>query len=410
MGSILARLSTMGWQGLEHIESLTTDYEKDYVEVRTVDGRVLREVREPSSVEDSVPIDYKRVTWRPADLLMTMVTAWDEELEVEVFGNDDQLARRKGRPVVYLDQNIWVQISKAIYRPDSMPDPEVAPTLQLVERARHEEVILPISSAHWIETGPTYGQRRTQLAALMVGLSRGWIMRDPLLVAAAEMRALFVRPPGGSPPQVESVFTLDHQHLFGEWSSPYVSQDPDLPEELLRLIEALSGVNATLSVLLESERTEPEGVAAAMNWAAVHQDFGRYVVGKRRSSSDLRRFTLDAFLENLGHGLMDAADAAGLGTSDLQAWAQSRADEDLAQLPYLGRERELIHLRLLNTGDTWEPNDLVDVLYLSCAAGYADYVVCEKKTGDYLQRVSRNRPGGASVVTSIRELLAALEL
>ena len=386
---------------------MTTDFELNYVEVRTVDGRVFREERDPS-LSAGAGYDLKRVTWRPADLVMTMVTKWGEDLEVEVFGNDNQLARRRGRPVVYLDQNIWIQISKALNRPELVPQSEMAPTLQLVERARGKELILPISSAHWIETGSSYGRRRTQLATQMVALSRGWIMRNPLLVAASEMESLFRDLPAGNAPQVVSAFTLNHQDLFTEQPLRYVPRNPNLPPQSLRLIEILSGVNSTLAGLLEKERTEPEGVAAASRWASVHQEFGK-LASNRRNSADLREFTLDAFLANLGRGLAEAARNSGLAASDLQAWRQTRADSDFALLPYLGMQRELIHLRLMNTADVWEPNDLVDILFLTCAAAYADYVVCENKTGDYLQRAGRHRPGGAMVMTSVDELMTALE-
>lgn len=74
----------MGWNGFEHIESMTTDFELNDVEVRTVDGRVFRKEREPSSMPGDLTKGYKRVTWRPADLVMTLVTESGEELEVEV--------------------------------------------------------------------------------------------------------------------------------------------------------------------------------------------------------------------------------------------------------------------------------------------------------------------------------------
>lgn len=67
-----------------------------------------------------------------------------------------------------------------------------------------------------------------------------------------------------------------------------------------------------------------------------------------------------------------------------------------------------MHFRLVNADDHWDEHDLIDMMYFPCAAHYADYVVCEKKTGDYLQRVAHHRAEGATVVTSIRDLVAAL--
>ena len=174
------------------------------------------------------------------------------------------------------------------------------------------------------------------------------------------------------------------------------------------MIDALAAINATLAVLLEDERGPREGIGAASRWARVHQGFGHHLTSGQSSPSAMRRLTLDAFIANLGHGLTEAANEAGLGHSELQAWRTSRADDEIARLPYLGRQRELIHLRLLNPQDVWEVNDLIDVLYLTCATAYADYVVCEKKMADYLRRTERRLPGGAQVLTSVTDLMDAV--
>jgi len=46
--------------------------------------------------------------------------------------------------------------------------------------------------------------------------------------------------------------------------------------------------------------------------------------------------------------------------------------------------REVLHERHLNKGTVWRRNDLTDMVYLSCAAGYADFVVCERHMGNVL--------------------------
>jgi hypothetical protein len=216
------------WKGLEQIDAMTVDYEQDELWIRTIDGRVVRQSggARPSS-RPGGPFDFKRVTFRPADLVTTMLTTWDENLEVEVFDDDDQLRRRAGRCVIYLDQNKWVQIARAIHRPDRVHGPELDPTHRLIELAHAKKVILPISAGHWIETGPIDGERRLHLAAQMVGLSRGWIMRNPLLVRASELCALFTSQPDATIASItEAVFTLDaHQH-HAEPSPAYIPKDP----------------------------------------------------------------------------------------------------------------------------------------------------------------------------------------
>ncbi|PVC62026.1 hypothetical protein DBP15_32100 [Streptomyces sp. CS065A] len=61
-------------------------------------------------------------------------------------------------------------------------------------------------------------------------------------------------------------------------------------------------------------------------------------------------------------------------------------------LPFLGRVLEVTYARLRDPGDRWVNHDLNDLHFLACAAGYADHVVAEKKTGHLLQQAARSLP------------------
>lgn len=401
----------MIWSGLERIESTTVDYEEGYIEIRTVEGRVVRLPGGSwaASSEDG-PLDFKRVTFRPNDLVITMLTPRDEELEAEVFDSADLVERRAGRPVVYLDQNKWVQIALALHRPERVHGPELAATFRVIEMAHAKELILPISSGHSIEIGPLYGRRRLDIAVQMVGMSRGWIMTDPLRVRASELRALFGSLDDDSiGPIKQPVFTLDSRQFHAETPAPYLPTRPGLPPAAMLLVDALTSTQAVLAVLLENEGSPREGVDEASRWASLHQQLASHLATERASKQHLRTMTLLAFLSDLGDDLLHALHESGMTSSEYEHWLGERADGDIAQLPYLGRKRELVHRRLLNAQIKWGVNDLVDVLFLPCAAGYADYVVCEKQTGDYLQKVRGDRSGGARVFTSIAALIAALD-
>lgn len=297
---------------LDGILSLTIDYERDELRVVTDDGRVGIQAGAMSGPEG--PIDFRTVIFRPAEMTLEMVVPWGNRLEIEVFAHDDQSLRKSGRPVVYLDQNKWVQIALATYRPEGVrPLSELAPTLRIIDLARSRRVLLPISSGH-VETGPLWGRQRAHVASLMVGLSRGWVMRDPLRVAASEITRLFGNEPASGVEDAGAVFTLDAGALFAEPVPKYVPRDPALPPETVKLIDSLSSVQAVLAVLLENERTQdPVGVERARQWAAVHHAFAEQLARRRLSGQDRRRQTLNAFISDLGHGLTDIARAHGLG-------------------------------------------------------------------------------------------------
>ena len=89
------------------------------------------------------------------------------------------------------------------------------------------------------------------------------------------------------------------------------------------------------------------------------------------------------------------------------AWLQ-RADADVAAMPYLSRYRAVVFARLRNVGGISSGNDLTDLNYLCCAAGYADVVVGENRTiGDL--RTAPGVPAGAELATTLAEAVAVLE-
>jgi hypothetical protein len=61
-----------------------------------------------------------------------------------------------------------------------------------------------------------------------------------------------------------------------------------------------------------------------------------------------------------------------------------------------------------NTTQKWEPNHLIDIQFLACASGYADIVIGERQTIDYLQKVD-DAPTGAALAKTLPEGVALLD-
>ena len=215
--------------------------------------------------------DFKRVTLRPADLLLELTVPWGDVLEIEVYDQDDHVARRAGRPVIYLDQNKWVQLAQAVNAPDKLTTADLDAASVLVDMAEKHEVLLPLSSGHWIETGGLDRRWREHLATQMVGLSRGWVMRDPLRVTESEIGMTF-----GGTDRIPETFTLDSRGAPRSRSGRYVPKRGGLPADSVDLLNALTGVQSIMAVLLENERTtDAAGVQAAQRWAGVHAAFSQ---------------------------------------------------------------------------------------------------------------------------------------
>jgi hypothetical protein len=69
---------------------------------------------------------------------------------------------------------------------------------------------------------------------------------------------------------------------------------------------------------------------------------------------------------------------------------------------------ELFSQRFVDRSARWSRIDLIDMLYLACAAGHCDYVVCETRTGTQLRQIQRRQGKPKSVCTSLSSLVEAL--
>lgn len=396
---------------LSSIESTTMDYTDGHIEIRATDGLVFRFQKPdwPASLGPAAK-DFARAVFHPADSLLTLVTPSGVSLEIETLEGDDAGQQINGRAVVYLDQNIWVQIAQAVHSPGKVPKTELEPTRRLIELVTDRRLILPLSAGHAIEIEPLGGKWRTELALEMVRLSRGWVMFDPLRVRRNELddliRTLDVE---SNSARANPVFTLDTRTFFAEEAEPYRPTGTDLPPEAVFLIQALSGVQSLLATLLEDSSTPRGGIAESTQWASAHEALAGSLAADPKARFRLRSITLLAFLSDLGDDLLRALQEHSVTPPRFQEWVDARADGEIARLPYLGRMREVVHRRLANSQTAWGVNDLIDVPFLSCAAGYADYVVCEKHLAHHLKGVGHNLSGGAKVYSRCAPLIEDLE-
>lgn len=390
------------WDQFNGLLELTLDYENDaFVVVHADRGEFRRQNTGTPRL-----LDFKRATVRVPERTLVLVTPTENTVEVELYWFDDQRARLGARPVIYLDQNKWVQISRAINRPQQVqPALELDATLQVVEFARTKKVVLPLSSGHYIETGPLYDDRRRDLATLMVDLSAGWVMRDPLTVRMQELVVCFQAK--GYPACVrQPVFTLDPDALQTRMEIP---EEPD-PSSLDAVNRVFAGASARFAVLLENEAIHnPEGAAYTARWAAAQQGAADILRSDATVRLQARGFTLRAFLSDLGLHLTAACRSAGIDPDAFGDWLRGAPDDQIRHLPYLGRAREVHHQRLMNAQDRWRPNDLIDWLFLPLAAGYADHVVCENSHGHQLRRAGQAvNTAGAQIQSTFADLVPHL--
>lgn len=312
---------------------------------------------------------------------------------------------RAGRPTVYLDQNHWSTMAAARHGHRPIRSEEMQAAHALAELAQSGRVLLPVSAAHLVETTPLHGRPRVALAGTVLTLGRGWQMRNPLHIRVEEV----FRAVRGADPQAAEVFAPGADRFFGRAHSEPSAAPPRTPLE--QLASAVPTVLGLYDAVIDQEAIPDEGgvaKAAAESWARNFAELAVKLKEAAESIEVVRRVAYSNVLADMVDDIIRVAGAAKI--SPEKVFDRLVAEDDpVAAMPFLGQMRQMLFARLRNVGQRWESTDLMDIMFLSCAAGYADLVVGERQAIGYL-RQARSPAPPAELTTSLRGALRLLHM
>jgi hypothetical protein len=328
-----------------------------------------------------------------------------DEAIVELRSSERPLDElRAGRPAVYLDQNHWSTLAATRVGHRKVSAQEACAAERLAQLVEAKEILLPVSAAHLVETTPLYGERRTALAKTVLQLGRGWQMRNPLHVRVEEI----LRAVEGRLPVAADVFAPQADGFFG---SPEVLSEgtDDVGGSRADLATVLPRILGMYEAVVDAEAIPDEGgvaEAAAADWAGKYAGLAAQLHAVRESPEMVRRVANGNLIVDL---LDDVVRVAGLARTTPEEVINRLAtsQDPVSQMPFLAQMRQLLFARLRNKSQKWESNDLIDIVFLTCAAGYADIVVGERRTIGYLRQARTPRPS-ARFATSLHEAVALL--
>lgn len=346
----------------------------------------------------------KSTTWSPPLDAVAFETTDGDRLAFELprFDGADQL---EGRLVVYLDQNIWSRVSRAINNPAlASTEPEAQAAVELAELVRQRKVILPLSSGHYSETTAwSDNARRYQLGLTILRLSRGWQMRDPLVMRRQELRHALLKSICAEPVQRPlPPFTLQSNAATGRVGSVEV---PDyFPREAAHVTQSLTYLSSIVSTILDVDPIP--ATTKRIGWVQSNQTFSDWLDGETKRPGQQKRRSVDVLLfSDLSTEIAEEAHRAGMRPEQMSAWVHGSMFRDMNDMPILGMYRSIFQDRHLNVGTRWTANDLTDMIYLSAAAANADIVVAERHETAMLNQARRRLGRGAP---AYRHLTAAL--
>ena len=363
---------------------------------RTVSEPMPPELRPARSRISSTIFDWER-WW------IHSFTEFGDWIIAEGF-NPTALPAFHGRPAVYLDQNRWRTVADALVEPERIEDAdERSAARRIVYLASDDGIVLPLSTGHMVETAGLHSQRRYEVGVAMAKLSGGWQIRNPLDVWRHEATTTMAQRLGTMSEGASfHPITTEPGALFGSDTSLGLSPRAEDHEIFLAM---LTMPNTVLDVLVNPEAMAKDPLA---NWvdhhARITSQFHELAGSKhQRRGTARRRF----WNENINY--YTAAHRRLVDRGHFPMFSDRELETLLAASPMVGLLSELFIRRFIDHKVKWRRNDLIDMLHLSSAAGYADYVAAERHTGTQLRAAQQSLGRDVTVHASLSELVGALD-
>ncbi len=391
---------------LADIESMAMDRETSTSWIFMTDGTTVRGPLEPSPFSPSSTII--RTRYVPSTNRLFMETNRGDTIETELPTLQSS-APRAGRPVVYLDQRDWSLLAKVLFEPERVQkESDLEAATYLISLARARRIILPMSFAHLGETSKwRIRDRRYNLALTLTQLSRGWQMRYPIDVWQYELHQTFAsRFRNVILPPLE-VFTLEGCAIesTGTFQKLAISS-VGFPEEIEFVARATVCMMSYIDMVLDSEATVPTPIP---EWVDAFQLITDELAKEPKTSSQKRYILRFMLLKDIQLRVAEVAHQSGVTGSELETWVESHFEPDVPGMRCLGLWNEVFQAKHINSTTKWKTNDLTDMLFLTCAAGYADYVLAERSATSYLNQTAKRLGRSINVYSRIDDLIVELQ-
>lgn len=391
---------------LAGIESIVMDRATWVASIVMAGGVAVSMPLDPSPFSPSSTI--VRTRYVSSNNRLFMDTNRGDSIETDLPTLQDP-APRGGRPVVYLDQRDWSLLANALFDPVRVrSDRDRDAAAHLIALARAQKIILPMSIAHLGETSKWNDtDRRYRLALTLTQLSRGWQMRYPFDVWQYELHQTFASRFQHSTLPPLDVFTLEGCAIQSKGNFQKLPlSSARFPEDIKYVVRATVCMMSYIDSVLASEASPMNPIP---EWVDTFQLMTDELAKLPKNSSQKRYMLRCMLLKEIIPKVAESAHRYGVTVSQLETWFESHFTQDLRALGCLGLWNEVFQDKHLNATTRWSANDLTDMMYLTCAAGCADYVIAERSSRSYLNQAAKRLGRPIKVYSQIGELVVALQ-
>ncbi|HNY40863.1 MAG TPA: hypothetical protein PKJ41_10725 [Bryobacteraceae bacterium] len=315
----------------------------------------------------------------------------------------------------YLDQNKWIEIARAIFRPEIDPGARLM-ARQLLQAVEDGRLRIPISDVNIIESHRVGNmEQRQKLAAVFASYSRGWFLASRRTRLQHELDRTVCR-----------LFFPDHTYLderfdpfardvfwaFGDY--PYLAEATRVSQAVLLRITQSVAPEMLLSSLVgeidDNVRRNTLGRLTEMS-ADLIQKMQARRLRLRNEPADmyLRVYSALLLLDDQDH-LISALAGRGLSAEHFRSLPADRAAGFVDEVPCWDVERRIaVHVERQWSRDL-QQNDIDDVGVLTAAIPYCDVVVTEKLWSHVWGQIRPGCTNYKAVVTArLTDVLQMLE-
>ncbi len=289
---------------------------------------------------------------------------------------------------IYLDQNKWIDLGRAILRPDD--DNTYVEVAELIKnKVEKGEWIVPLSLIHFLETLARGNNRsREGLARVMEDVSRGYTIVPSMDVEQEEFHNKFAELHS-----FRATYPIEpiKEHLFGALGSnpPSIEfnreLDPDIETKIREVFSSAKKSNDLYkkymaNTLTDQEKDENEKMNLELveGWKQRQERISR-ITEKYR----YKWFLANQFVENFMKHLDYLMQTFKKNRDELIPGDILKCEEKVIALlegiPSLNVRIKLMYQLLRDINATVHRNDPKDVQFLSMAIPYTDVVITEKK-------------------------------
>ncbi len=376
------------------------DFQKETIQFVCQDGQIIKEELESRFIPKGSQIASSTFDWE--NWWIILITTKGDRIVSEGF-NPTAPPPLNGRPSVYLDQNRWRTVSDVLHDPMRVKDvAERRAAQDLIDLVDDGRIVLPLSTGHMLETAGLYGERRYEVGVTMAGLAGGWQVRHPLDIWKHEAELTIrghLRLLEGAP--VTYCVTTEPGALFGSDTTLSISDEMPDADKFLAML--------TMPCVILDELVDPELVPKHQlaKWVDHHLRITAQMHAQNVPKYERRKLARRRYWnENIGFYM--AAYQRLTRAADFPTYSDSELDGLLSSSPMVGLLSELFVRRFIDHRTKWRRNDLLDMLHLSAASAYADYVCAEVHTGTQLRDAQRMMGKRETVFTKLKELVEVI--